>query len=101
MPRVLRSRTTGHTHRPRVADVRNDLFQSQIVVENLHSRVTAIAHINVALEVGRDRMRCAELEITTALLPDGLDEFAVLVELHDAGVTVTVRHEEVALLIPG
>ena len=47
--------------RPRVADVVVDGPQHQVVVEHLHARVAAIGDVDVALRVGRDRVRRVHL----------------------------------------
>ena len=65
-------------------------------------RVAAIADVDVALRVGRDRMRRVELVLRRRRARAGelRDEAAVLVVLHDARVDVAVGDEDVALRIP-
>ena len=101
LARILRTRSARHAHRPRVADIGVIGLPVQIVVEHLDARVAAVAHVDVALEVGGDRVRCVELQIGAAQLADGLHEAAVLVVLDHARIEVAVGHEDVALLIEG
>ena len=101
LARVLRPRPTRDAHRPRVADVGVVGLPVQVVVQHLHALVAPVAHVDVALEVGGDRVRRVELQVAVAARADGLHEPAVLVVLHDARVEVAVRHEDVALLVEG
>ena len=64
--------------------------------------VAAIGDVHVALRVDGQRMRRVEL---IRLVPSDVaahlaDESAVLVELHDAMVDVSIGYEDVALRIP-
>ena len=99
MPGFFGPGPPGHADRPRVADVRVVRLPVQIVVEHLHARVAAVADVDVALEIGGDRVRRVELQVAVAARADGLHEAAVLVVLHDACVEVAVRDEDIALLI--
>ena len=47
--------------RPRVADVVVDRLEVQVVVEHLDARVAAVADVDVALRVDRDRVRRVQL----------------------------------------
>src|SRR6266404_1776225 len=71
--------------------------QREIVVKNLNPAVPPIANINVALGVGRNRVRRAELPgfLSLHAAADGLDEPAFLVILHDPRVAITVGHKNI------
>ena len=86
-------------HRPRRADVIVDRLLVQIVVEHDDALIAAIGDIDHPFRVNRDRVRRAELQGTVAARTNGLDEAAVLVELHDPRVAVAIGHEDVALRI--
>src|SRR5689334_4860812 len=85
---------------PRRADRVPDGFLIQIVVEYDHARVAAIGHVDESFAVDGDRMRRAELQRTVATRADRFHEPPVLVVLHNPGVAVAVRDENVALRIP-
>src|SRR6185503_14027571 len=57
-----------------------------LLVEDLNAAVGAVADEKAALRIHRERVRRVELAGARALLAPGLDELAVLGELHDAGI---------------
>ncbi len=93
-------RARADAHRPRRADVVVDGAQHEIAVEHLDAAVLPIGDVDVALGVGRDRVRDVELIRLGAAGPHRLDEAPVLVVLRDARVDVAVGHVDVALRIP-
>ena len=83
--------------RPGRADVVVNRLELQIVVEHLDAAVAAVADIDVAL--GVRRRWCAAGSVVPGADPsgpDGLDEAAVLVVLHDARIAVAVGDEDIA-----
>src|SRR6266850_2885344 len=69
-----------------------------LLVEDLDAPVRAIGHVHPSLRVDADVMRLIELARGRSCLSPGLDEPAVLRELHHAVVlSVAVGHEDVAV----
>jgi hypothetical protein len=67
-------------------------------IDHLDAAVAAVADVDVALGVVRDRVRRVQLaDLGAARLADGRDPVAVLRELGDARVDVAVADVDVAL----
>src|SRR5215470_5593673 len=60
-----------------------------ILIENLDAVVAAVANEQAALRVHRDRVRPVKFAGARAFLAPGLDELAVLRELHDPRVGIS------------
>src|SRR5262249_58466100 len=66
-----------------------DLAQEvTVVVEHLDAVIAAIGDIDIAIGVGRDRVRGGELPGATAAVPPGFNPVAVLVDLGDPRIDV-------------
>src|SRR5438128_253441 len=91
------------THSPRVADVVIDRLEVQVVVENLNTSVVPVCNVDIAFGISRDRVRLVELTgfrswyVTTYIL----DEFTVLVVLHDSRIAIAVGDENVSGRVEG
>ena len=90
----------GNANRPGRARIGELGLEFAVVVEDLNALVPEVAHVNVALGVGRERMRRIELAGLGTSRSPGLEEFAALVELGDARVAVTIGYKNVAGRIP-
>ena len=95
-PQVLVLR---HHRVVRALDVRPDVEELPVLIEDLDARVGAVGDVEPPRRVDRNRVHRihvarARLVRRRALLPPGHQILPVLVELHDAGVGVTVGHEE-------
>src|SRR5262245_22216846 len=95
----MRSRCDAN--RPWSAAVVVNLEQVQVAVETLNASVLTVRDVDVALRIGCDGVRCVQLPGLSSARPDGFDEPAVLVVLHNARVRVAVSHEDIAGQIPG
>src|ERR1035441_7837993 len=67
-----------------------------VAVEYLNAVIAAVGDVDVALGVGRDRMRRVELAGTFAAVAPRFEPVAVLVDLGDARIDVAVADEGVA-----
>ena len=72
-----------------------------VAVEHLDAVVAAIGDIDIAVGVGRDRMRGVELAGLLAAVAPRFQPVAVLVDLGDARIDIAVADEGVAGLVPG
>src|SRR5215469_11697738 len=89
--RLARDITDGRLRAWRHRNVDYHLpFEIAVAVEHLNAMVAAIGDINVAVIVGRDRMRRVELTGPVAAIAPGLEPFAVLVGLGDPRIDVAV-----------
>src|SRR4029077_8810695 len=88
----------GDADRPGSADARPNGAEHKIVVKDLNSAVSPIANINVALGIGGDRVRSAELAGFLSLhgAANGFDEPAILVVLNDPRVAIPIGDENVS-----
>ena len=86
---------------PGSADVYIHGLERAIVVEDLDAAVAAITDVNIALMIDLYRMHVFKLAFTFAAGSPGLEEIAVLVELHDPLVPVSVGYKDIARGIPG
>ena len=79
-----------------------DLAQElAVAVEHLDAPVAAVGDIDIALGVGADAVRRAELARLAAAVAPGLHPVAVLVDLGDARIDVAVADIGVARRVPG
>src|SRR5262245_30528955 len=95
-------RPRRNANRPAGAEIVIALDRLQIVVENLITIVRAVGDRNVSLFIDLESMRQTKL----AWLPASpfvarlSDEPAVLIELHNSIVAVSIGHEDVPLRVP-
>ncbi len=68
-----------------------------LAVEHLHAMVLAVGDVDEPVRVGRDVVHDVELARIGAGLTPGLHQFAAGRELVHAGITVSVRHVDLAL----
>src|SRR6266850_2174059 len=89
--------------RPGHADIVVDGFGVEVVVQDLHTVVRSIGYVHVPLSIHRNPVRRAELTAFRSgfLAANLLEESAILVVLDDSVIDVSVRHEDVALGVPG
>src|ERR1019366_3580604 len=87
-------------HGPRRAHVVVNGLEIEVVVEDLHAAVAAVAHVNVALGIQGDGMRQIQLPGRRALTARGFQEAPVPVVLDHAGVSVAVGDEDVPRRVP-
>src|SRR2546421_7734264 len=82
---------------PNVVDL---AFERSLVIEDLNPFVSRIGDVHVPLSIHGKRVGCIELALFCSALSPGLDEFAVLVELCDASIAMSVGYEDVTRGIP-
>jgi hypothetical protein len=70
-------------------------LKGAIGVENLNAVIFAVCHQHAILFLDHDGVRRVEFSGRTSTLAPLLDEDALLVELHDARITVAVGDENV------
>src|ERR1700693_3305063 len=85
---------------PRSADLVIDRAQHQVAVEDLDPPVAAVGDINIALSVGRDRVRRVELIRLISARPNRFDESPVLVVLDSPGVAIAVGDIDIPGRVP-
>src|SRR3970282_1992653 len=77
------------------------VLEVSVVIKDLNAVVVPVTDVHVALRVCRDRVREVELAMLGAPGPPGLYEFAILVELRDPRVAVSIGDENVPGGTPG
>src|SRR5579862_1374675 len=90
-------RDANRRWRPNLLDLR---LEVPIAVENLNSPVPAVGDVHTTLLIHRDSEQRIELPLPRPFRPPGPDELAVLIELRDSGVAVSIGHVNVPRGIP-
>ena len=75
---------------------RDHMQEIALAVEYLNPTVAAVRHVDPALGVCRDIMRCVELARLIAAITPGLDPVPIAVDFCDAGIDVAVTDEDLA-----
>src|SRR5262249_51766715 len=75
-------------YRARPAELETLVEEHSILIEDLDAVVVAVADEQPTLRIHGDRMRNIELAACRPFLSPGLDECAVLRELHDPGIRI-------------
>jgi hypothetical protein len=76
------------------------LLEIAVAVEHLDAPVAAVGNVNGSFGVSSDAVHGIELRLAFAGLAERLDPVAVLAQLGDAGIDVTVADEDITLRDP-
>src|ERR1044071_7380245 len=94
------ARSWRDTNRRRASDAHDLGLECSLAIEHLNSFIAAVCDVYVTLSIGCNPVDRVELPVFRSARSPRLDEFAVLVELRHAGVTVTVGYVDVAGRVP-
>src|SRR5260370_31973365 len=85
---------------PGGGDLVIDRPQNQVAIEYLDSPVTPVCDVDIALSVGRDRVRRVELIGLRSARSNGFDESSVLVVLDHARIAVAIGDVYISSSVP-